>query len=611
MSKKKPELTVVKGAIDTAEPEPAIAPPEAAGGNNTDHPPRKYNSSGLPEDSHIIALGTEGKRRHYLDANGQHFGLDARDHTRAHVLAMLGPYAGTAANIWPRIGAREQILGFSAETAIEQLFAASGKRLWSPRDRIRGRGFWLDPDGELLVHAGRRLFHQQQWLPAGRVIGDEEVYPAREGLMLPELPADPRDPFAAGRQALELFGRWTWKQKIGPRLALGAWASLVSSGALTWRPVVNVAGDSQFGKSLLCKAWDGLAGGWILLTEDATEAGIRQSLGPDAIGVIIDENEPDENGRAAAINRMARRSSGGGRSRRGTTTAQEAIQFTLRSTVATAAIDRVGFLEQDVNRRIILALDKPALPLRPIDAAAARKMGAQLLHLLIEGWPRLKPAIEIFHALLIEKGHQDRQALVYAQLLALADILTTAEPVNHDHAEELVAELGAADLPDAALALSDENAWLQRFAATLLPLDMAPGIERRPIAEWLALASRLRPFDAFYEKADRVLRQHGIAVVRPKLKTPITEFWVALRHPLLERIHASSKWKAEDGVGRWCAAAQKLPGATGCPYRLFGPSTWGAKVPLELIVDEAAANAAVEETKRQASFAQEFDANDR
>jgi hypothetical protein len=194
--------------------------------------------------------------------------------------------------------------------------------------------------------------------------------------------------------------------------------------------------------------------------------------------------------------------------------------------------------------------------------------------------------------------------------LALADILTTGEPVHHDHAEELIAELGAGDLPDAAMALSDEEAWLQRFAATLLPLDPNPAIGRRPIAEWLALATRLSAFDEFRETADKVLRHHGIAIVRPKSKTePVTEFWLALRHPLLERIHAGSKWKAEDGVGRWCAAAQKL-GACGAMYRLSGPPAWGTKVSLNLIIDEAVAKAVIDEVKRQTSFANEFDGNE-
>jgi hypothetical protein len=75
MSETKAELTIIKAPIDTAEPEPATS----AGNGITVLAPRTDNSSGLPENSHIIALGTEGKRRHYTDARGQLVSLEVRE----------------------------------------------------------------------------------------------------------------------------------------------------------------------------------------------------------------------------------------------------------------------------------------------------------------------------------------------------------------------------------------------------------------------------------------------------------------------------------------------------------------------------------------------------
>src|SRR5579885_3753824 len=123
--------------------------------------------------------------------------------------------------------------------------------------------------------------------------------------------------------------------------------------------------------------------------------------------------------------------------------------------------------------------------------AEARALGAQLLHLLIDGWPRLRPAIEAFRRELIDAGHEGRQALVIATVLGMADILLTAEPVHDDHATELIEELAPAGLPDINLAVATEQAWLQFFAGSLIPLDFTPTIPRKPVAEWLALAQRL------------------------------------------------------------------------------------------------------------------------
>ena len=249
MNEAEEELTIVKAAIDMAAPEPTIS--EGRG--------KKHNSSGLPQESHIFALGTEGRRRHYTDARGQLATLEVREHTRVHVLGLLGPYAEDAALIWPLFKGEGKVPGFDHEAAIAALLTASAKRFWSPRDRVRGRGLWLDAQGNLIVHTGTQVFYQKHWISAGCLIGDQ-LYPACEDLMMPALPALSTDPFAAGRRVLQrLEEGWKWKRKVDGRLALGAWAALVAGGALAWRPVISINGDTHVGKSLLCQLFDDIA----------------------------------------------------------------------------------------------------------------------------------------------------------------------------------------------------------------------------------------------------------------------------------------------------------------------------------------------------------------
>lgn len=586
---------IVTGASEPPGAEDAI-PAERDGAG------QRRNNSGLPSASHIIALGADGGMRWYLDANHQLISLGAREHSRLHIMALLGPYVKAAADIWPREGKHGAVLGADWEEAAADLLTASGRRLWSPRDRVRGRGFWADRDGGLVVHSGDRVFIKGRWHAPG--LHEGLVYPAAESLMAPAAPIDSRDPFAAGRQALELFRRWNWKRKVGARLALGAYGCLVAGGALQWRPVFNINGVPDAGKTSWMKTCDALAGGWTLLTEDASEAGLRQSLRYDSLGLLVDEAEPGDDGRAAGIMRMARRSTGGGKSRRGTASDQAGIQFNLQSTVALGAVDRVGFLTQDVTRRIVLEVDKPLVPLPLLGEAEARGLGAQLLHLLIEGWPRLRPAIEAFRQELIDAGHEGRQALVIATVLGMADILLTAEPVHHDHAAELIEELAPASLPDINLAVAPEHAWLQFFAGSLIPLDYTPTTPRKPVAEWLALAQRLTTFDAFYQTAETVLRQHGIKVSRPRHGGQPSEFWIAgASHPQLARLHSGSEWRVRGkGDAGWLPTALKLPGSKGANERLAGPTSWGAKLPLTLILDEEAAEEAVRRVRQQVAL---------
>lgn len=601
----------VRLVIDNAaEPEPGEAASEPAPGTGRSGAAQERNASGLPEECHIVALGTEGKVRWYLDAAGQLCGLEAKEHTRTNILGMLGRHANDAEKIWPRHNAKGAVNGWDADGAARALFTASSRRLWSPRDHVRGRGFWPDADGGLIVHAGTRLWQRGRFGAAG-IIHGSHVYPSAEALMMPVLPADPRDPFAAGRAALALFAQWRWSRKVDPRLALGIWACLVAGGALSWRPIIAVNGPPDAGKSRLFEWLNAIGGGWALLTQDASEAGLRQSLRYDALGLLVDEAEPGADGRTAAIERMGRRATGGGRSRRGTSSDQTAIDFTLRSTLALGAIRRNSYLVQDVSRRVVLELQQPQHDLPLLDEARAREIGGQLLHLLIDGWPRLVPAIDEFRRALLDCGHKPRQALVIGTVLGAAEILLGDQPVIRDLAEDLVDELRPDALPDARLVLADEEEWLQRLAALSLPLDPSPGIERRSTAEWLALALRLDRFDTFRETAERVLAQHGLVIHRPKDKSPPSDFWLPARNPMLERLHHGSKWAAQDGLGRWTQAAQQLPGAQGASGRLpGGRSVWGTRIPLALILDPEAAEAVAAKV-RSNSLVGEFERDGR
>jgi hypothetical protein len=404
-------------------------------------------------------------------------------------------------------------------------------------------------------------------------------------LTLPQPPTDARDPFAAGRAALELFTKWHWKRRIDPRLALGGLACLIAGGALPWRPILAINGETDVGKTLLFAWWEGLAAGWIVATQDATEAGIRGMLGYDSLGVAVDEAEPGTDGRTERITKLGRRTSGGGRSHRGMPTNQGAVESNLYCTIALGAIERSGFAAQDINRRVALELDKLKGPPPLVDHARAQELGPQLLHLLIDGWHRVPAAVVQFQEALQRRGHKGRPALVLGIILALADILLTDKPVDSDAAEELTEELSAAALPDAKLALPPGEAWLIHFIGLVIPERTGPETKPQTIGKWIADVLSLDPFDTFRDTATRVLEQHGIKVIRPKDKSSPKEWWVAARNPSLARLHAGTRWRAdEEGVGGWTSAAQKLPDAKGSSERLAGPTQWGTRLPLALIV---------------------------
>jgi hypothetical protein len=150
MSEEEEELTIVKAAIDTAAPEPTT--------NENNDSEKNNNISELPKESHIFALGTEGKLRHNVDACGQLATLDVREHIRVHVLGLLDPHAKDVSSIWPLLKGERRAPGFDHEAAIAALLTASAKRFWSPRDRVEAAAFGLMPRATSLSTLARDFF---------------------------------------------------------------------------------------------------------------------------------------------------------------------------------------------------------------------------------------------------------------------------------------------------------------------------------------------------------------------------------------------------------------------------------------------------------------------
>lgn len=135
------------------------------------------------------------------------------------ILDLFGEAAANAEQIFGREVGPNKVLKFDSGAAEQALLAASARRVWSPAGHVRGRGFWRDEEGGLIVHAGNRILVRGQWHEAG--LHGDHVYPAAIDLPLPQPPADPGNRFAAGQEVLALFERWNWHRSIDSRLALG------------------------------------------------------------------------------------------------------------------------------------------------------------------------------------------------------------------------------------------------------------------------------------------------------------------------------------------------------------------------------------------------------
>ncbi|NCE85271.1 bifunctional DNA primase/helicase [Pseudomonas sp. Q1] len=178
--------------------------------------------------------------------------------------------------------------GINETKALEWIFQTAGSRGIYDPSKIRGRGAWNDK--------GRTVFHHGAYLTVDGVatrlvdIPSAYVYPmSRE---LPDPAAVPMtDTEGAHLVSVAELVRWSMP---GSAALMAGWVMLAPiCGAIGWRPHIWLTGPAGSGKSTVQKMFcAGLTAGINIYAQgNSTEAGIRQELKADALPVLIDEAE--------------------------------------------------------------------------------------------------------------------------------------------------------------------------------------------------------------------------------------------------------------------------------------------------------------------------------
>lgn len=570
----------------------------AEGGPPDQEGPEPAGRAELPPDCPVVPLGKLGDVHHYLDANRQLVGLKAEKHGRLALLGLFGERPEWAVQHWPRKAQDKRtgewiVTGFRPEECAMDLMAAcAGRGLWSPFQRVRGAGAWAGEDGELVLHAGGRVyvFPAEGDNPWGRlraaapgVLG-RFVYPA--GAPGPR-PLEERAPGGEGGpagQLLEILKTWRFKRgEVDAVLLLGWIGAAMLSGALEWRPLAWVTGGAGTGKSTLQDdVIEAVLGdGGLVHVQEASAAGIWQKLKYDALPVVLDEQENEEDNRKLNnLLKLARLAASGGLVLRGGAD-HEGVQFMARSCFLFSSILVPPLLRQDRSRMVILELGELAKGAKPppIDRRRMAAIGRALRRRLVDGWPRFAPTLEAYRQALAEAGHSRRGGDVWGTLLACADLLLHDYPPSGDElaawGEKLRVE-GLAELED----VSDEMHCLHHLLTSLL--DVVRNGVRYQVGWWAKRAAEMEmatPADA--ADANQVLVNFGLKRVRHE-----GEHWLAVAnsHRGLAKLYEGTHWGSRSGAqGVWVQALRRLPHRVPPkPIWLGGPCRV-TLLPLELI----------------------------
>lgn len=324
--------------LDAEQPaQPELQPDEPA----TSHAPFK-------------ALGFDHGIYFYLPANtSQVIALTAAQHSKSHFL-QLAPLPW-----WKQTfkDDRERIDWDDATDTLMQMCVKQG--VYDPA-RVRGRGAWADAN-RVVLHLGNRLVvdgrsHTITKLPAS--FGSLYTYENAKAILGPSSETLPDE--IAGKMR-NIARRFRWETPASANMLLGWIALAPVCGALDWRPHIWITGGAGTGKTTILKSFIKplLGGMYEGATGGTTEAGLRGQLRSDAIPIVFDEleqNEQKDKQQVQNILALARiASSEGGKIYKGTTSGG-VNTFEVRSMFCVSSINVALVQRADLDRFCVLSL---------------------------------------------------------------------------------------------------------------------------------------------------------------------------------------------------------------------------------------------------------------
>lgn len=288
----------IKRCRTAPAPAPETGPEPGPGPEERFEPPADYVPADEPpprsspaDDFPFRCLGFDSGLYYYLpDSAQQVIALSAGGHTKSSLLALA------SLNFWEETFPAKS--GFNVDAAANSLIRMSERVGVFDSSRIRGRGAWLDK-GQVVFHAGDRLIVDGEPVDISR-FSSSEIYP-RSHRMQVELVEQARNQSAA--KLIELCESMMWKHALNAKFMAGWLAVAPICGVLEWRPHIWLNGPSGSGKTWFLSNVVGpiLGKSALYVQSNTSEAGIRQSLGCDALPVVFDEAESENQRDAARI----------------------------------------------------------------------------------------------------------------------------------------------------------------------------------------------------------------------------------------------------------------------------------------------------------------------
>lgn len=499
--------------------------------------------------------------------------LTASAHTKLELIA-LAP-----ANYWEeRFPTKQGADWFAAANSLIQRASA----IDFSSEYIRGRGAWLDND-RVVFHSGRALCVDREEISLNSFASE---YTYKKGA---QLQADIVDPLSSEQANLlvKLLECLSFRNELDARLMAGWIALAPICGALEWRPHIWLTGPSGSGKSwILANIVRPLLGNCAVYFQSvSTAAGIRQSLGCDALPVVFDEAEVERESdqkRMQEVLILARQASRESDCRivKGTASGN-AIEYHIRSCFLFASIGLGATQRADLSR--ITSIDLLPESQRVGDRfEEAKKIQKQTMR--DPKWAsrfrarsvKLAAVIaqnsEVFKNAVLDKLGSPRDADQIGTLIAGAFSLYSEKPIKIEGAIEWCERQNWMSFLSGESERDEQKCLSMLFEANVIVQLNESSPRKITLMELAIYAIDSDPSSESGKVFRQALERFGIAVRKDGID-------VANTHEEISKVFRGSQF-----AGRWADMLKRIPNAKSIPStKILGLSKRAVRLPLSVL----------------------------
>lgn len=548
----------------------------------------------LPEDAPVKALGRKGNVYYFLGVLGEFMEFKGSELGRLNIISLCGGEEWLI-KTYPQYDKNGILKGWNHGALGGILMkACTAKGTWEPLERVRGAGSWIE-DGKLITHCGDVLYIGCERASLG--MRGKLLYPKSDRLREPVFGAK-AGPDGPAARLLAMAETWNWARPgIDAKLWVGLFGCQRLGQANEWRAQAWITGGFSTGKSTLQRLlrWAHGKGG-IIMAENATPAGIAQTVGYSSLPVSLDELEAKADSRQVNdVMELIRIASSGGVRLRGGQDGTPTLTQLWNCFMASSVL-MTPLKSQDKSRMAVLSLRRLELQTREpgedeaeedleeesdYDGVLGRrdtwdKTGAELSGRLIEQFPRYKRTFRSYRRALVSVGHGNRAADQFGAIGAAYDLMMW-DGYDPTRAVEWGQMLPPSALDEVVDPQGEERQCLDHL------LEYMPDIyksgAKETVAHWL-IEARAEIFSEQKGGAGAAtLGKLGIRVYRDDISFRAAasarlegdakwqKLWrffidIGTSGSAIREAYKNTHWRGDAGTqGAWAQAMQRLPGA--------------------------------------------------